>query len=179
MRKPSAKSASGAPARPRRARAVLRSEGARALAFDVDLGMMSESVSFQLRRASWAVHSAFAAQFAPSDAVPRQYSVLYLISTNPGVSVMALAAAIGVDQSTLVPTLNVCEDRGWIRRERGKPDRRLVALALTAKGRKALGGLQQMLRSHEARVTSSLSEAERRQLLALLHKVRSGTLSST
>ena len=109
--------------------------------------------------------------------MPRQYSVLYLIGSNPGISVKALAVAIGVDQSTLVPTLNVCEERGWIRRERGKPDRRIAALELTAKGRSALQGFQQMLRSHEARVTADLSEGERRQLLALLSKVREGTLS--
>lgn len=177
MRKPSAKNASGTPARPSRTRPALRSEGARPLEVDVDLGMMRESVSFQLRHASWAVHTAFAARFTPSNAVPRQYSILYLISTNPGVSVKALAAAIGVDQSTLVPSLNVCEDRGWIRRKRGKPDRRLVALDLTAKGRQSLDGLRQMLQSHEDLVTSELSETERRQLLVLLRKVRSGTLS--
>jgi len=167
---PAAKSSRGA--------RVSRSEGARALEIDVDLGMMRESVSFQLRHASWAVHTAFAAQFADANvAVPRQYSVLYLIGSNPGISVKALAAAIGVDQSTLVPTLNVCEERGWIRRERGKPDRRVAALDLTAKGRSVLDGFQHMLRAHEARVTADLSEAERRQLLALLRKVRAGTTS--
>ncbi|MGH8242591.1 MAG: MarR family winged helix-turn-helix transcriptional regulator, partial [Steroidobacteraceae bacterium] len=145
---------------------------------NVNLGLMRESISFQLRYASWAVHTHFGAQFAPSDHVPRQYSVLYLICINPGLSVKALATAIGVDQSTLVPTLNVCEERGWIRRERGKPDRRLVALQITAKGRGTLDRMQDNLRAHETSVTSELNEGERRQLLALLRKVRSGTLSN-
>lgn len=162
---------------PARKRTPPLSEGARPLEADVDLGMMRESVSFQLRHASWAAQHAFAVQFAASDHVPRQYSVLYLISANPGVSVKALAAAIGVDQSTLVPTLNVCEDRGWIRRERGRPDRRLVALELTEDGRGVLAQLQRLLEAHEAQVTAELSEAERRQLLGLLRKVRSGALS--
>lgn len=153
------------------------SEGALPIGVNIDLGLMRESVSFQLRHASWAVHAAFGAHFAPSDAVPRQYSVLYLISINPGVSVKDLAAAIGVDQSTLVPTLNVCEGRGWIKRERGKPDRRLVALAITPKGQLTLRGMQEKLRAHEASVTSELTDAERRQLLVLLRKIRSGTLS--
>jgi DNA-binding MarR family transcriptional regulator len=166
-----------ASAAPHRINKVPLSEGVLPLEVDVDLGLMRESISFQLRHASWAVHMHFGAQFAPSDAVPRQYSVLYLISINPGVSVKTLAAAIGVDQSTLVPTLNVCEERGWIRRERGKPDRRVVALDITAKGRQTLDGMQEKLRAHEASVTSELTEGERRQLLALLRKVRSGTLS--
>jgi DNA-binding MarR family transcriptional regulator len=161
-----------------RASAVSRSEGARDLGVNVDLGMMRESIAFQLRYVSWAVHSAFIARFAPSDAVPRQYSVLYLININRGISVKALAAAIGVDQSTLVPTLNVCEDSGWIRRVRGQVDRRLVALNITAKGGEILDEMREMLRSHEASVTSELNEAERRQLLALLRKVRKGTLST-
>jgi DNA-binding MarR family transcriptional regulator len=162
---------------PAKARTAPLSEGARPLEVDVDLGMMRESVSFQLRHASWAAQHAFALQFAASDHVPRQYSVLYLISANPGVSVKALAAAIGVDQSTLVPTLNICEDRGWIRRERGKPDRRVTALVLTDTGRVTLDDLQRLLQAHEDRVTAQLSEAERRQLLDLLRKVRAGALS--
>jgi len=162
----------------RRAQNVPMSEGVQRPDIDVDLGLMRESVSFQLRHVSWAVHAAFAANFAPSDAVPRQYSVLYLISINAGVSVNTLAAAIGVDQSTLVPTLNVCEERGWIRRERGKPDRRVVALQLTAMGRRMLDSLQRMLRAHEAAVTSELTDDERGQLLLLLRKVRSGTIAT-
>lgn len=154
-----------------------RSEGARPLEVDVDLGMMKQSVSFQLRHASWAAQNAFALHFASSDHVPRQYSVLYLISANPGVSVKALAAAIGVDQSTLVPTLNVCEARGWIRRTRGLPDRRVTALHLTDQGRVVLGELQAKLQAHEAVVTSELSPGERRQLLGLLRKVRAGALA--
>jgi len=156
---------------------VALSEGVRRPEVDVDLGLMRDSVSFQLRHAAWAAHSAFAQRFAPADAVPRQYSVLYLIGRNPGISVKALAAAIGVDQSTLVPTLNVCEERGWIRRERGKPDRRLVALDLTPEGRQALDALQRQLAAHEAAVTAALSEEERRQLLALLAKVAAGALA--
>lgn len=153
------------------------SEGALPIDVNVDFGLMRDSVSFQLRHASWAVHAAFGAHFAPSDAVPRQYSVLYLIRINPGVSVNVLAAAIGVDQSTLVPTLNVCEGRGWIRRTRGKPDRRLVALEITPKGQGTLDRMQKKLRAHEASVTSELTDGERRQLLVLLRKIRTGTLS--
>jgi len=135
-------------------------------------------VSFQLRHASWAVHSAFGMRFAPVDAVPRQYSVLYLISINPGVNVKGLAAAIGVDQSTLVPTLNVCEERGWITRARSKPDRRVAALHLTAAGRHMLSEMQDRLAAHEATVTAQLTEPERRQLLILLRKVRSSAMSA-
>lgn len=154
------------------ARRVALSEGARPADPDVDLGVMAGSVSFQLRQTSYAVHQAFGRRFSPADAVPRQYSVLQLIASNPGVSVKDLAAAIGVDQSTLVPTLNVCEERGWISRRRAAPDRRLVALALTEAGRAALEGVQQAIARHEAEITTGLSAAERRQLLDMLRRVR-------
>lgn len=154
------------------ARKVVLSQGARPAPADVDLGLMAESVGFQLRQASYAVHQAFGKRFSPADAVPRQYSVLYLISINPGVSVKDLAAAIGVDQSTLVPTLNVCEARGWIRRERRTADRRLVALALTGEGRSALAALHDMLAAHEASLTGELTADERKRLLSMLRRVR-------
>lgn len=160
-----------------RDRRVPLSEGVVQPAPSVDLGAMRDSVSFQLRYASWAVHSAFAEQFAPADAVPRQYSVLYLVSLNTGINVKALAAAIGVDQSTLVPTLNVCEERGWIRRHRSKPDRRVTALEVTKAGRATLEALSKNLDAHEASVTTGVSDDELRQLLALLRKIRFNALS--
>ena len=145
---------------------------------NVDLGVMRDSVSFQLRFTSSAVHGAFGAQFAPADAVPRQYSVLYLVSLNPGINVKALSAAIGVDQSTLVPTLNVCEERGWIRRRRSNTDRRVTVLELTKAGERSLQLAGKMLDAHEAWVTSGLSDNQRRQLLALLRKIRSNVKSA-
>lgn len=161
----------------RRAQGLPLSEGILPPEANVDLGLMRESVSFQLRHASWAVHAAFGMRFAPGDAVPRQYSVLYLISINPAISVKSLAAAIGVDQSTLVPTLNVCEERGWITRTRSKPDRRIAALDLTAAGRRMLSEMQNALNAHEATVTAELTEPERQRLLTLLRKVRSSAMS--
>lgn len=162
----------------RKAQGLPLSEGILPPDANVDLGLMRESVSFQLRHASWAVHAAFGMRFAPVDAVPRQYSVLYLISINPGISVKALAAAIGVDQSTLVPTLNACEERGWITRTRSKPDRRVAALDLTDAGRHMLSEMQNALNAHEANVTAALTEPERQQLLTLLRKVRSSAMSA-
>jgi DNA-binding MarR family transcriptional regulator len=153
------------------------SEGVIQPAGNVDLGIMRDSISFQLRFTSWAVHTAFGVQFAPSDAVPRQYSVLYLVGLNPWINVKSLSAAIGVDQSTLVPTLNVCEERKWIRRRHGKPDRRVTVLELTKAGERKLQTAGRMLDAHEASVAAGLSVAERRQLLALLRRVRTNALS--
>jgi DNA-binding MarR family transcriptional regulator len=154
------------------ARKVALSEGTRPPGANVDLGEMADSVAFQLRQTSYAVHQAFARRFSRADAVPRQYSVLHLISINPGISVKDLAAAIGVDQSTLVPTLNVCEERGWIVRERTTRDRRLAALGLTDSGRDVLAEVERSLRAHEAEVTGGLTRAERRQLVDMLRRVR-------
>lgn len=154
------------------ARKVGLSEGARPQGAEVDLGVMAQSIPFQLRQTAYAVHQAFGRGFSSPDAVPRQYAVLHLIDLNPGISVKDLAAAIGVDQSTLVPTLNVLDDRGWIVRERTARDRRLAALGLADPGRQALADIQQKLAAHDAEVTAGLSPAEQRQLLDMLRRVR-------
>lgn len=164
---------SGAPAALRRAAGGLPlSEGIVPPDEAVDLGAMADSISFQLRHASFAVHAAFGFRFRPADAVPRQYSILYLIDRNPGLSVKALAAAIGVDQSTLVPSLNILEERGWILRARGQPDRRRVALTLTSEGAAMLAAMQRAIAAHEAEIAADLDDAERRALILLLRKVR-------
>jgi DNA-binding MarR family transcriptional regulator len=90
---------------------------------------------------------------------------------------MALARALGIDRSTLVPILDRLQARGLLLRHRSPTDGRTHALALTSSGEKALGRFARLVKSHEKRIAAGLSSAETRTLIELLEKVHHGARS--
>jgi DNA-binding MarR family transcriptional regulator len=90
---------------------------------------------------------------------------------------MALARALGIDRSTLVPILDRLQARGLLMRHRSPTDGRTHALALTPAGEKALARFARLVKGHEKRIAAGLSSAETRTLIELLEKVHHGARS--
>jgi DNA-binding MarR family transcriptional regulator len=103
---------------------------------------------------------------------PGEFGLLVLVDRNAGLSQMALARALAIDRSTLVPILDRLQARGLLMRHRSPTDGRTHALALTPVGEKALARFARLVRTHEKRIASNLSAAETRTLIELLEKVR-------
>jgi DNA-binding MarR family transcriptional regulator len=101
---------------------------------------------------------------------PGRVGILLLIDANAGVTQSGLAQAVGLDRSTMVGLVDKLEVHGLIERRRGA-DRRTNELWLTRPGRALVVRLKRRIASHERRVASPLSAAERSQLLGLLEKV--------
>jgi DNA-binding MarR family transcriptional regulator len=95
-----------------------------------------------------------------------------LVDRNAGLSQMALARALGIDRSTLVPILNRLQGRGLLVRRDSPTDGRTHALGLTPVGVKALAKFAKLVAAHEKRIAAGLSTAETRKLIELLEKVR-------
>jgi DNA-binding MarR family transcriptional regulator len=83
-----------------------------------------------------------------------------------------LCEGIGVEKSTLVVRLHRLAERGLIQRVRSPTDRRENLLELTTQGKAKLRSMLAFVAEHERRVASRLTEAERKQLLTLLMKLR-------
>jgi DNA-binding MarR family transcriptional regulator len=145
----------------------------------LDRGLLPGLLGYGLRRAQSAVFADFAATFAQAgEAVtPGEFGLLVLVERNAGLSQMALARALGIDRSTLVPILNRLQGRGFLVRRRSPTDGRTHALGLTPAGEKALERFARLVRQHEKRISSRLSAAEIRTLIELLGKVREGARS--
>jgi len=131
---------------------------------DLDRGLLPSLMGYALRRTQSAVFADFAATFAAAGEAltPGEFGLLVLVDRNAGLSQMALARALGIDRSTLVPILDRLQGRGLLVRRRSPTDGRPQALARFAK----------LVRMHEARIASALSTAETRMLIELLEKVR-------
>jgi DNA-binding MarR family transcriptional regulator len=140
----------------------------------LDRGMLPTLLGYALRRAQSAVFADFAATFARAGEAltPGEFGLLELVDRNAGLSQMALARALGIDRSTLVPILDRLQARGFLVRQRSPTDGRTHALALTPAGRKALARFARLVRAHEKRVAAGLSTTETQTLIELLEKVR-------
>lgn len=145
----------------------------------LDRGVLPTLLGYVLRRAQSAVFADFAATFAAADASlsPGEFGLLVLVARNPGLSQTALARALGIDRSTLVPILDRLQARGQLVRRRSATDGRTHALELTPAGTKALARFTTLVRGHEKRIASRLSTAETQTLIGLLEKVQAGARS--
>lgn len=131
-------------------------------------GLLPELIGYRLRLAQQSVFRDFAASVPGVS--PGRIGMLLLIEANPGVTQSRLAQAVDRDRSTMVGVLDQLEARGLIERKKGE-DRRTNALWLTRPGRSLLVRAKRAIATHERRVASRLSAAERAKLLELLARI--------
>ncbi len=142
----------------------------------IDRGLLTELVGYALRRAQVAVFRDFDRAMAgmPVPLSPGEFGMLVLIERNPDLSQTALARAIGLDRSTLVPILDRLERHGLVTRKPAPRDRRRHALALGRRGARLMAGYVAAVGKHDKRVRRGLSPRESAQLLRLLDRLREG-----
>lgn len=145
----------------------------------LDRGLLPSLLGYVIRRTQSAVFEDFAATFQKAGEAlsPGQFGLLVLVDRNAGMSQTALARALGIDRSTLVPILDRLQSRGLLVRHRSPTDGRTHALALTPQGGKALARFTRLVETHEKRIAAGLSASEMEALIGLLDKVYRGARS--
>lgn len=141
-------------------------------ALAIDNGHLTELVGFHIRRAYSKLFQSFNEAMSDLGIAPGQYSVLLLMSLNPGLRQSTLADAAGLDRSTIVPVITGFVKKGWVRRTRRRDDRRAYSLRLTPAGEEAIRRSQPIIEKHEALLAGDLSDDERKTLIALLDRIR-------
>ena len=110
---------------------------------------LDRRIGYQLRRAFFRSNGLFARLGGEAGLAPGQFGVLKLVELNPGRSQTEIAAAAGLDRSSLTQLLDQLVGRGLIERRPGR-DRRTVSLHLTAAGAKAAAKAEPKVEAHEA-----------------------------
>lgn len=141
------------------------------IAAAVDLGPLSDSVGYLLRRAQIAVFQRFFEVFAEFDIRPAQYSTLTVIERNPGLSQTRLANALGIKKTNLVAMIDALEERGLARRKAIDTDRRSHALYLTRKGTALIARLHLRDAALDRCVLGTMSKDERKRLSDVLRQL--------
>ena len=127
-------------------------------------------LGYCLRRAQGAMHRDFMATVSELELTQKQTATLWLISANPGVSQVSVAAALDMDRATMMSITDRLEERGLVIRKRSVVDRRRQELYLTPAGISRLRKVKARIAEHEARVKALFKPAELAALLDALKK---------
>ncbi len=128
-------------------------------------------LGYNARRAALAVIGVFLERMAVYDLRPVDFSVLSLVTHNPGITSRQLCAALNILAPNLVGMVNSLEKRGLIVRQPHPLDGRAMGLHLTPEGRTLMRNAERTAAQLEVDSTARLTDTERKTLLQLLKKV--------
>jgi DNA-binding MarR family transcriptional regulator len=152
----------------RQAAAPRRRPGAAASA--LHLGQLDDRVGYFLRRLQIAIFKDFIRTLAPVDVRPAQYSVLVLITANPGRSQAAIGKTLSIERARLARMLHDLECRKWIERRLSSADGRSHCLFMTAAGNEAMARIESLASQHERQMVKFIGRDLRQLLLDRLRK---------
>jgi DNA-binding MarR family transcriptional regulator len=122
---------------------------------------------FRLWRVS---HTRTAEALGSIGLTPATFGVLNVLSERNGAIQQEIGSLMSIDPSTMVALIDDLEGAGLVERRPHPKDRRARVVALTAKGRRRLERGRTLAGQVEDEVLRGLSDAQRRQLLALLRR---------
>lgn len=137
----------------------------------VDTTYLESLMGYNARRAAITIIGEFMAQMSVYGLRPVDFSVLSLITHNPGITSRQLCSALGLLPPNLVGMINQLESRELIGRQPHPSDGRAVGLHLSDKGGKLMLNAEQTAARLEADVTSRLTANESKTLIRLLKKI--------
>jgi len=137
----------------------------------IDTSYLESLLGYNARRAALAVIEVFMQRMAIYKLKPVDFSVLSLITHNPGITSSQLCSSLGILPPNLVGMVNALEKRELIMRKPHPRDGRAMGLHLTSAGQKLVQGAERTAAELEAEVASRLTPAESKTLLRLLRKI--------
>ena len=138
----------------------------------IDFDELPNYVGYQVRRAQARIFAEFEAALKDFEFTPGSFGVLTLIRANPGITQVTLAAAFGVDKSTMSPVIFRLEQRGLISRKVLASDRRCHALCFDPASEALYLAAREKIRGFEENVASRLTKPEQKELARLLAKLQ-------
>ena len=138
---------------------------------EIDTGFLEGLLGYNARRAALAVIEVFLERMAPYGLKPVDFSVLSLVTHNPGITSRQLCSALGILPPNLVGMVNALEKRELIARQPHPRDGRAMGLHLTAAGQKLMRDAEKTAAALESEVASRLTPGELQTLIRLLKKV--------
>lgn len=137
----------------------------------VDTSYLETLLGYNARRTALAVIGLFLPRMAVYGLRVVDFSMLSLITHNPGITSRQLCTALNILPPNAVGMINALARRGLVERLPHPRDRRAVGLHLTAGGRQLMAEAERTASALEAEVASRLSKDELKTLIELLRKV--------
>ena len=137
----------------------------------VDTHYLESLLGYNARRAALTIIEVFLQRMAVYDLRPVDFSVLSLITHNPGITSKQLSSSLNILPPNLVAMVNGLEKKDMISRRPHPHDGRAMGLHLTDSGLEIMRNAEKTAAELEISSTPNLSTPERKTLLKLLKKV--------
>jgi DNA-binding MarR family transcriptional regulator len=138
----------------------------------LDLGKLPDLLGYNIRRAQVALWRDFLTSVDAGAGIrPGVFTLLLLVSRNPGAAQIELARALAIDKASIVAVIHRLEKARLVERRRSTVDRRRQGLFLTPLGARRVALLNGRMRRHERRFLDRMSAAEARTLIRLLKRL--------
>lgn len=132
---------------------------------------MEEYFGYLVRRLDNKIHGVFLRTLANEEITPARFTALAIIGANPGVRQVDIARALEIARPAALKLVNQLVELELVDTHPIPSDKRIGALALSAKGQVKLAQYEQSIRELETRICSRLSEAEREAMTRMLRKL--------
>jgi len=129
------------------------------------------SAAFLLAQLGSHAAGKFAERLARLHLLPPHAGILGILRKSGGLSQQALAEVLQMHPSGLVAIIDELEERGLVRRQDSREDRRTYELHLTDKGQVALRDIGRIAQEHNDSLCAALSQHEREQLTEFLQRI--------
>jgi DNA-binding MarR family transcriptional regulator len=135
-----------------------------------------QEATIALLRTASVVSRSLARVVEPAGLSLAQYNVLRILrgSGSAGLATLAIRDRMIEVGTAITRLLDKLEQAGYVRRERGAPDRRQVMCYLTDRGRGLLGTLDRAVDHADQAAVAMLAPDKLTQLLGLLDAIRAG-----
>ena len=137
----------------------------------VDTSFLETLMGYNARRASLTIIARFMTNMTVYDLRPVDFSVMSLITHNPGITSRQLCTALGLLPPNLVGMINALERRSLIERRPHPSDGRAMGLHPSEQARHLMQQAERTATQLERQATAQLSPAEHRSLIRLLKKI--------
>lgn len=137
----------------------------------VDTTYLETLLGYNARRVSLKVIEQFSLRMVGYGLSPVDFSILSLITHNPGITSRQICSALNLLPPNLVGKINTIEKRALVTRRPHPDDGRAIGLYLTDSGRQMMLEAEDTATQLELEVSSKLTAAEAKTLLELLQKV--------
>ena len=137
----------------------------------VDSSYLESLVGYNARRAALSIIGLFLERMAVYDLRPVDFSILSLVTHNPGITSRQLCATLGILPPNLVAMVGTLDKRGLIERTPHRSNGRAMSLYLTRAGEQLMREAEKTARQLERDATTRLSADECNTLMRLLQKI--------
>jgi DNA-binding MarR family transcriptional regulator len=137
----------------------------------VDTSYLETLLGYNARRSALKIIALFLERMAPHGLRPVDFSVLSLITHNPGITSRQLCATLAILPPNLVGMIGSLEKRDLVQRRPHPHDGRAQGIYLTAHGQTVMTDAETLATNLELEVTDKLTPAERKTLTRLLQKI--------